>query len=144
MTTFNKPVRLRPLPTLTPTNHFFWTSGADGRLRIQRCQDCGYYVHPPTGRCPRCLSIATPEPVSGEGTVFSYTINWYEWYPTLPPPYAIVLVELAEQEGLRLTSAMADADLIDITVGMRVRVTFRPLENVWLPLFEPVEVPNAG
>lgn len=30
----------RPLPQLTPFNEWFWTSGADGRLRIQACGDC--------------------------------------------------------------------------------------------------------
>ena len=30
----------RPLPQLTPFNEWFWTSGADGTLRIQRCDDC--------------------------------------------------------------------------------------------------------
>ena len=28
---------MRPLPELTPWNGWFWTSGADGRLRIQGC-----------------------------------------------------------------------------------------------------------
>ena len=31
---------MRPLPQLTPANEWFWISGADGRLRIQQCQDC--------------------------------------------------------------------------------------------------------
>ena len=31
---------VRPLPQLTPMNEWFWTSGKDGRLRVQRCTDC--------------------------------------------------------------------------------------------------------
>ena len=30
---------MRPLPELTPANRWFWTSGADGRLRVQGCDD---------------------------------------------------------------------------------------------------------
>ena len=47
---------VRPLPQLTPANEWFWTSGADGRLRIQRCDDCGRLVHPPVPMCPACRS----------------------------------------------------------------------------------------
>ena len=44
------------LPLLDDENRFFWTSGADGRLRFLRCQACGYYLHPPLPRCPTCGS----------------------------------------------------------------------------------------
>ena len=59
---------MRPLPQLTPTNEWFWTSGADGRLRIQRCDDCQTLVHPPVPICPACRSRAwAPTVVSGRG-----------------------------------------------------------------------------
>jgi hypothetical protein len=45
---------MRPLPELTPWNEWFWTSGADGRLRIQGCTDCATLVHPPVPICPVC------------------------------------------------------------------------------------------
>ena len=35
----NKPAK-RPLPMLTESNRFFWTSGADGKLRFLRCTAC--------------------------------------------------------------------------------------------------------
>ena len=57
---------VRILPRVTPDNDFFWTSGADGRLRFLRCDECNYYVHPPSPICPECLSKRmTPTPVSG-------------------------------------------------------------------------------
>ena len=36
-----EPTINRPLPELTPWTEWFWTSGADGTLRIQGCSDCG-------------------------------------------------------------------------------------------------------
>ena len=30
--------------------------GAEGELRFLRCQDCGYWIHPPPPVCPKCLS----------------------------------------------------------------------------------------
>ena len=45
----------RPLPMLTDSNRFFWTSGADGKLRFLRCTQCQNYLHPPVPVCDKCL-----------------------------------------------------------------------------------------
>ena len=90
---------LRLLPRLDPENQFFWTSGADGRLRFLRCQDCRTYVHPPSPRCPYCLSTdLAPEAVSGRATVVAYTVNVQQWIPG-SEPYLIGLVAIDEQDG---------------------------------------------
>ena len=69
---------MRPLPLLTPANEWFWTSGADGRLRVQRCADCTQLVHPPVPICPRCRSRSwTPAEVSGRATVVAFTVIGY-------------------------------------------------------------------
>jgi len=131
-----KPFRVQP--ALDDTNRFFWTSGEDGRLRFLRCQACGYYLHPPLPRCPECGSReVAPEVVSGRGEVHSYTVNHQSWDGGTDP-YAIVLVVLREQEGLRLTSNLVNHPLDDITIGMPVQVTFEQHDLVWFPLFEPV------
>ncbi|MCU1453246.1 MAG: DNA-binding protein [Acidimicrobiales bacterium] len=127
----------RVLPALSEDNRFFWTSGSDGRLRFLRCQSCGYYLHPPSPRCPRCGGVElAPEPVSGRGTVHSFTVNHQSWDGS-PEPYALVLVELAEQVGLRLTSNLVGCPLEKVCIGMDVRVVFEHREPVWFPLFEP-------
>ena len=59
---------MRPLPELTPMNEWFWTSGADGQLRIQACNECKTLVHPPAPICPACRSRSwAPTVVSGRG-----------------------------------------------------------------------------
>lgn len=50
------PTARTPLPQLTLDNEFFWKSGADGKLRILRCQDCSSYIHPPQPACRYCMS----------------------------------------------------------------------------------------
>jgi uncharacterized OB-fold protein len=61
---------MRLLPELTPANSWFWTSGADGQLRVQGCSDCAALVHPPVLICPRCRSRNWEAvPVSGRGVV---------------------------------------------------------------------------
>jgi acetyl-CoA acetyltransferase/uncharacterized OB-fold protein len=128
----------RPLPQLTPWNEWFWTSGADGTLRIQRCSDCATYVHPPAPICPSCRSTAwKAEPVSGRATVIGFTINHQQWHPAFEPPYAIANVALAEDPTVRLTTALVDCDLDDVHVGQEVEVRFEQEEDVWLPLFSP-------
>jgi uncharacterized protein len=127
----------RVLPVVDDENRFFWTSGEDGRLRFLRCQDCGYYLHPPSPRCPECGSrTLAPEPVSGRATVFSYTINHQPWDGD-PEPWAIVLVTFPEQEGLRLTTNVVGCPPDAVHIGMPVRVTFDHYDDVWLPMFEP-------
>jgi uncharacterized OB-fold protein len=128
----------RLLPRVDDTNEFFWTSGADGRLRFLRCQTCGYYIHPPSPICPIDLSRdIAPEAVSGRGTVHTFTVNHQPWIPGYDPPYVIAIVELEEQEGLRLMTNVVGCGPDDVTVGLPVEVTFEHNHDVWLPLFRP-------
>lgn len=132
-------VAARPLPKLDELNRFFWTGGADGKLRFQRCQDCGFWLHPPGVLCPKCLGgNLVPEAVSGLGTVAALTINHQPWVPGSAVPYAVAIVELDEQPGLRLTTNIVGVPLENIRIGQRVRVVFEAFEDVFLPFFTPV------
>jgi uncharacterized OB-fold protein len=126
---------LRPAPT--PDELPFWQSGADGRLRIQRCRDCMQWQHPPNPVCYHCLSREVDfRPVSGSGTVYSFTVNHQPWLPHLTEPYAVVVVELDEQPRLRLLSRLVGTPVDDVAIGLRVRVVFEPLgEGLFAPLF---------
>jgi acetyl-CoA acetyltransferase/uncharacterized OB-fold protein len=129
---------VRPLPQLTPANEWFWTSGADGRLRIQRCDDCRAMVHPPVPICPVCRSRAwSPAEVSGRATVVGVTVNHHPWHPDFEPPYAIANVVLAEDPTVHLTTNVVGCDPDEVHIGQEVQVRFEPVEDVWLPLFEP-------
>lgn len=128
----------RILPRVTPNNEFFWTSGEDGRLRFTRCQACGYWLHPTGPICPQCHSWElAPEAVSGEAVVHTFTINHQAWIPGFEPPYVVAIVELPEQEGLRLTTNIVNCEPADVRIGLPVKVVFDHWDDVWLPLFEP-------
>lgn len=132
----------RILPRLSDRNRFFWTSGADGRLRFLRCCDCGHYVHPPIPVCPRCHGKdLAPEPVSGRATLATYTVNHQPWMPGPPLPYVVAIVEIVEQPSVRLTTNLVHCEPEGLRIGMPVRVTFEhhadPEGDVWIPLFEP-------
>jgi uncharacterized OB-fold protein len=133
----DRPIRV--LPRLDDDNRAFWTGGENGQLLIVRCRSCGYYVHPPAPVCPRCLSRdLAPAAVSGRATIVSYTVNHQPWNPTLPTPYIIGLVELAEQTGLRLTTNIVGAEVDSVHIGLSVEVVFEHNDDVWLPFFTPV------
>ncbi|BFM08233.1 Zn-ribbon domain-containing OB-fold protein [Halioxenophilus aromaticivorans] len=128
-----------PLPELDDINHFFWTSGEDGLLRFQQCDDCHHWLHPPSVCCPKCLSEKlTPQAVSGQATVGAVSINYQPWMPDMKAPYAIAIVELDEQPGLHLTTNIVGCDPLSVFIGQRVKVVFEPAEDVWLPLFTPI------
>jgi uncharacterized OB-fold protein len=125
----------RVLPRLDDENRFFWTSGADGVLRILRCNNCQFYIHPPSPICPRCLSRdVAPQTVSGRGRVETFTINYQQWIPG-SEPYVVAWVSIDEQPCVRLSANLIDVKPDDVAVGMEVEVTFEHVEDVYLPLF---------
>ncbi len=127
----------KPLPLLTFMNEWFWTSGQDGTLRIDGCDDCGQLVHPPQPICPKCRSKArSPKAVSGAATVVGFTVNHQPWHPAFPPPYVIANVVLAEDSSVHLTTNIINCDPADVQIGSEVQVKFEQVEDVWLPLFE--------
>jgi uncharacterized OB-fold protein len=127
-----------PLPEARFETVPFWTGGERGELLIDRCDDCGLWLHPPKPVCRTCLSRSIrPVPVSGYGTVYSYTVNYQPWMPDLEVPYTLAIVELDEDQGLRLTTRLTDVEPGAVRIGLRVRVVFEQHEDVWLPLFTP-------
>jgi uncharacterized OB-fold protein len=129
----------RPLPLLNDTNRFFWTGGADGKLRMQRCADCSNWIHPAGENCPKCMSRnVTPQVMSGLATVEAITLNYQPWLPGVEVPYAIAIVHLDEQPGLNLTTNIVGTPPQDVHIGQRVEVTFVQAEDVFLPLFRPL------
>jgi acetyl-CoA acetyltransferase/uncharacterized OB-fold protein len=136
---------LRPLPELTPATEWFWTSGADGQLRIQRCTACATLVHPPVPICPACRATEwEPSVVSGRGTVIGYTVNEHRWHPDFDPPYVIAVVALAEDPEVRLTTSIVGCDPFAVHIGQEVVVRFAHEDDVWLPLFEPADAPGGA
>jgi uncharacterized OB-fold protein len=135
-----KPFRL--LPRLTLENRHFWTGGEHDELRFLRCDDCGWWLHPPAPICPRCLSRGlSVSAARGLARVHAFTVNHKQWIPGFDPPYVVAIVELDEQAGLRLTTNIVQCAPEAVHTGQRVRVVFEHREDVWLPLFAPAAGP---
>ena len=97
-------------------------------LRINCCDDCGRWHHPPRSVCPSCWSAnVTARPASGDGTIALVTI--LRQGPREPgidyqTGFPLVAVELDEQRGLRLTGTVIGVPLEQIRPGRRVRVVW--------------------
>jgi uncharacterized OB-fold protein len=139
------PARRQP-PALEPDTAFFWTAGAEGRLKICRCQSCGRYQHPPLPRCPSCGGEdVSPETVSGRGRVATFTINQQPWVPGLATPFVFAAVELAEQAELYVFTNIIGCAPDAVRIGMPVEVSFEPLgEAIYLPMFQPSGAADAA
>jgi uncharacterized OB-fold protein len=128
----------RTAPAFTDRSADYWQSGADGILRIARCQSCGHYLHPPLPACRRCHGQTVRfEPVSGEGSIYSWTINRYQWTAGMEPPYVLAQVELVEQKALLVMTNIVDCNINSVFVGQRVSVQFERAGESWVPVFRP-------
>ncbi len=134
----------RILPKLQGHNRAFWTGGADGQLLIAQCTGCALWVHPPAADCPDCGGALAARPVSGHGAVFTYTVNHQPFNPTVPIPYVIAIVELAEQVDLRIATNIVDCEPDSVYVGLPVEVRFERHDVDDDSLFVPVFAPRAG
>ena len=137
-----------PLPDLERLPDYeqgFWEGSRNGELRIQQCSNCLLFRHLPMPMCPQCSSLEYDwTKVSGRGVVYSYIIVRHPVHPAIAEkgqtPYNVCVIELEEQEGLRICSNVLHIAPEDICIDMPVRVTFMPTvdePDLFLPVFLP-------
>ncbi|HMW22156.1 MAG TPA: OB-fold domain-containing protein [Burkholderiaceae bacterium] len=130
----------KPLPHPTPISQPWWDALKAHELHLQRC-DQGHWFFFPRQHCPVCGSRQVAwHPVSGQGTLYSFTVARV---PTLPEftdemPQLLAVVEL--DEGPRLNTTLVGVAPEAIRIGQRLRPVFddRPGE-VTLLRYTPVE-----
>lgn len=128
----------RPLPAINEMNAYFWCDGKDGQLHIMHCDGCDRFFHPYQSRCNLCGSRdVAPRAVSGKGSVLAVTVNHQAWFPHVPVPYAIALVELDEAGPVRMITNMIDVPVESVVPGLRVAVHFEQHGDIYVPLFRP-------
>ncbi|MFN0299874.1 MAG: Zn-ribbon domain-containing OB-fold protein [Burkholderiales bacterium] len=136
---------------------------AQGELRLQRCKACALVRYPPGPACPWCTGNAFDwVPMSGRGTVYSYTEVRHAVQPAFRAhvPYLALLVELDEQRGqpseheaIRMIGnlampdgVLAPPDVVEtVGIGSRVRVVFAPAgPELAIPLWTPDAARGGG
>ena len=132
----------KPLPQITPLNEPFWNGAKNGKLIMQRCQDCQAWVWCPRPVCGECggANLQWRE-LSGRGTVFAFTVirevvgrALRGFAPDIP--YVTAWIDL--DEGPRFCSNIIGCPIEDVRIGMPVEVVFEPAaEGITLPKFKP-------
>ena len=127
----------KPLPTITDENRPFWEGCHQGKLRMQKCGDCGHIRYPISHVCPKCLSYKFEwADLSGRGEVFSYVV-FYQLYNKAfekDIPYNVALVQL--DEGPRMYSNVVGVDNDAVKIGDEVEAVFDPVTpEVTIPRF---------
>ena len=129
----------RPVPVPNEWTRPFWDAARQGRLELQRCQECGHFQHPPYPTCVNCVSTDLAfEAVSGQGAIYAYTIMYHTGDKRFAAavPYASIVVELDGAPGALLAGNLLGAPYTEAKVGRRVEVVFEPLnEDITLPQF---------
>lgn len=134
---------VRPIqPEPDPDTIGFFEATARGELALGWCPACARYLHPPLERCRTCGGPTGWRAVSGRGRVHSFIVVRRAVAPGYQdkPGHVIVLVELEEQDGLRLVGqwddergappeigAAAETRLVDLPGGDRRVPVFCPM-----------------
>ena len=97
-----------------------------------QCEVCKKVYFPPRESCPFCRrkSIGKMKDIkfSGNGTVVTYTIIHEapeDFEGQAPYPMAIIQLD----EGPKLTAQIVDCKLEDVKIGMRLKSTFRKIQE---------------
>ena len=121
----------------------YWDGAKEHKLMLQRCQNCGYYNHPPAFMCMDCKDRDAElafEQVSGKGTVYAWFIEhdtrvggFEEKVPCL-----LAAVELVEQPRLILLSNILNCPYDEVEMGMPVEVVWENAnDEIVIPQFQP-------
>lgn len=117
------------MPVATEISKPFWNNLNQGKLTIQQCNQCDGWVFFPRRHCSHCMAHDLEwKEVSGEGTLYSYTLTRV---PTMPEfademPQALAVVELAQ--GVRVNTTLTGLDEDEIKIGMAVKPVFHQVD----------------
>jgi len=127
----------RPAPVIDAEWAPHWAASLEGRLVVQRCPACGHTQFYPRAHCLVCRHAVEWEQVSGQGTIYSFTVirqNPSRSFRHLLP-LVVALVDL--DEGPRLMTNIVGSAPEEVRIGAPVQVRFQLVSDAAaLPLFE--------
>lgn len=99
------------------------------RFEAKKCSKCGYITFPPRLICPECGNKKFEDYILKDtGKILTYTtieVGPSEFADQVP--YTVGIVEL--DDGVRITTQLADAEPGKIKIGGRVRLEFRKIQE---------------
>jgi uncharacterized protein len=118
-----------------------WRGFLDHKLLVNRCVECGYWFDPPRPICPKCWSDHVDRhEVAGTGRIQWFTLLYQGLESATPDhPYPAVVIELDDQEGLRIDSTVVQCAPESISCDMPVELTWAGEERAPIPVFRPAD-----
>lgn len=113
----------RPLPEPDIVTAGFWTSVAEGRLAVQKCDACSVLQHPPAFVCMTCGSTQWHyADVSGRGTIYSFTVVHTARHRAFrhAVPFGIAMIQLEEDPSMFLLANYQSAEVEGMVIGAQV------------------------
>lgn len=121
-----------PVPSSDGRDAPYWEALAEGRLVLQRCNDCRGWQWGPEWICHRCRSFDLGwEETEPTGIIYSHERVWHPVHPALKDhgPFVIVLVELPHcagpgEAGVRLVGNLVGDPMQELVIGTPVTGVF--------------------
>lgn len=129
----------RSIPVPDMLTEFYWSGTKEGKLLIQRCEDCRHWNHPPKPRCAKCSSHQLkPESAPLKGEVYTFSITMQSRIQGFEEsvPYAVVTVKL-EGTPIKIITNMLECGPQDIYIGMPVNIVFEERDGFSFPQSVP-------
>lgn len=130
----------KPLPQPTPISAPFWEGLRHHQVRLQQCEH-GHWLFFPRTHCPTCGNRQlTWQNVSGEGTLYSFTVARVPTLPEFTDEMPQLLAVVALDQGVHINTTLVGVEPGDIRIGQRLRPVFdeRP-GSATLLRYTPVE-----
>jgi uncharacterized OB-fold protein len=129
----------KPVPNVSSETKPFWDACREGKLIVQKCNDCGKHQTYYRAFCCHCWSHSMTDVVSdGTGVVWGTTVTYRNSTPAWKDsvPYVMAIIELPE--GVKLVTNVINCDPESVEVGTPVRAVFTAVtDDITIPYFEP-------
>jgi uncharacterized OB-fold protein len=113
------------LPEPDASNRPYFEGARQGKLRLQKCDDCDSWMFPVRKRCQTCGSTQLQwADASGRGTVYSHAQLRREYHPRHSGRLPLVMAQVDLDEGVRVMTNLIGVEPAAVKVGMNVAVTF--------------------
>ncbi len=123
-------ISLQPMPVATTISAPFWEALKAGQLQIQQCNACQGWVFFPRNHCSHCLAHDLRwQQVSGEGTLYSYTLARVPTLPEFSGEAAQILAVVELAQGVRMNTNLVGVTEEEISIGMAIKPVFHQVDT---------------
>jgi len=128
-----------PMPVLDDLNRPLFEGMKEGKVMVQKCDDCSTWLAPSAFICEACGSENVPwVEASGKGELYTYVVYHRAYAPEFESmvPYNVALIEL--EEGPRVLANIVGIANEDLEIGLALKPVFQEVaEGLPLLRFEP-------